>query len=544
MTEEVKKSSGAAEGKICGRYSTQSSTRHAYLSRAWDCAELTIPSLLPRAGHSSSSQLPTPWQSVGAEGVNNLSSRLLMASFPANQPFFRQKMDELAVAKLMAEAGNEEEGKNQKTLLDAGLAAQERAVMSEVETSGDRVSLFEGFKHLLVVGNVLLHDSKVGLRVYHLDHYVVRRDPAGNPLEIIAFEQVDPVILPQYFQDLAAVKSQERGGDNLDAPVDMYTQIIRRDSHWDVSQEVCGQIVQASQGTYPLDECPWIPLRFAKIDGENYGRGYVEEYLGDFRNCDHLSQALTEGAEAAALTVLLVNPNGSTSKSALAKAKNGDVINGKADEVTMLQSGKAMDFSTAEKRLAVIENRLQRAFLLNTATQRNGDRVTAEEIRYMAQELESILGGFYTILSKELQLPYIKSKMAQMRKRGALRPLPKGLVKTSIITGMDAMGRDKDGQTLKDFMSDVAATFGPDNAALYINVSEGITRLATSRGIDTQNLVNKREDVEAQQQQHRQDAMVQQLGPHAIGAGGKLVQEAMKSNGQGSGTPGGQAPHS
>lgn len=537
MTEEVKKQAGA-DGAICGRYTAQVSNRFAYLSRAWDCAELTIPSLLPRAGHSSHSTLPTPWQSVGAEGVNNLSSRLLMASFPANHPFFRQKLDELAVARLMAEAGNAADGKNQKTLLDAGLSAQERAVMTEVETSGDRVSLFESFKHLLVVGNVLLHDSKLGLRVYHLDHYVVRRDPSGNPLEILAFEQVDPVILPQYFQDLAAVKARETGDGNAEAPVDMYTQVIRRDTHWDVSQEVCGQVVQESKGTYRLDECPWIPLRFAKIDGENYGRGYVEEYLGDFRNCEHLSQALTEGAEAAALTILLCNPNGSTSKSALTKARNGDVISGKADEVTMLQSGKAMDFSTAEKRLAVIENRLQRAFLLNTATQRNGDRVTAEEIRYMAQELESILGGFYTILSKELQLPYIKSKMAQMRKRGALKPLPQGLVKTSIITGMDAMGRDKDGQTLKDFMTDVAQTFGPDNAALYINVSEGITRLATSRGIDTQNLVNKREDVEAQQQQQQQQAMIHKLGPQAISAGGKLAGEAMKANGQGTGTTG------
>lgn len=539
MAEEVKTSTGAETGSLCGRYTAQIANRHAVLSRAWDCAELTIPSLLPRAGHSSHSALPTPWQSVGAEGVNNLSSRLLMTSFPANHPFFRHKMDEAAVAKLMEGGGTTEEKTNHKTLLDAGLAAQERAVMTEIETSGDRVSLFETFKHLLVVGNVLLHDSKKGLRVYHLDHYVVRRDPSGNALEMIAFEQVDPVILPAVFQDLAKVKAQERGNGNADAPVDMYTQVLRTNTEWTIKQEVCGQIVPETEGTYPLDECPWIPLRFAKIDGENYGRSYVEEYLGDFRNCEHLSQALTEGAEAAALLILLCNPNGSTSKSALAKAKNGDVINGKMDEVGALQSGKAMDFSTAEKRLAVIENRLQRAFLLNTATQRNGDRVTAEEIRYMAQELESILGGFYTILSKELQLPYVKSKMAQMRKRGALKTLPKDIVKPSIITGMDAMGRDKDGQTLKEFMVDVSTTFGPDNAALYINVSEGITRLATSRGIDTKNLVNSSESVNAQQEQRRQDEMMNKLGPQAISAGGKLAGEAMKSNGQGSGSTGG-----
>ena len=51
-----------------------------------------------------------------------------------------------------------------------------------------------------------------------------------------------------------------------------------------------------------------------------------------------------------------------------------------------------------------IEERLAFDFLLNSAIQRKAERVTAEEIRYMAQELETAQGGVYSILSQEMQL--------------------------------------------------------------------------------------------------------------------------------------------
>ncbi|WP_416142518.1 portal protein [Escherichia coli] len=44
----------------------------------------------------------------------------------------------------------------------------------------------------------------------------------------------------------------------------------------------------------------------------------------------------------------------------------------------------------------------------NSAVQRTGERVTAEEIRYVASELEDTLGGVYSILSQELQLPLVR----------------------------------------------------------------------------------------------------------------------------------------
>ena len=71
------------------RYETLKADRQQFLDRARECSELTIPSLIPDEGHNSTSELYSPFQSVGARGVNNLASKLLLLLLPPNSPFFR-----------------------------------------------------------------------------------------------------------------------------------------------------------------------------------------------------------------------------------------------------------------------------------------------------------------------------------------------------------------------------------------------------------------------------------------------------------------------
>ena len=71
------------------RYEKLQQDRQHYLDRARECSELTIPTLIPDDGFESSSEIYTPFQSVGARGVNNLASKLLLLLLPPNSPFFR-----------------------------------------------------------------------------------------------------------------------------------------------------------------------------------------------------------------------------------------------------------------------------------------------------------------------------------------------------------------------------------------------------------------------------------------------------------------------
>jgi hypothetical protein len=502
-----------------GKYAKLENSRKTFLDRARECAELTIPSLLPKDGHSEASRLPTPWQGIGARGVNNLASKLLLALLPPNAPFFRLSIDDFTLEKLTQQEG-------MRAKVEEGLNRIERSVMNEIESNAIRVGGFEALKQLLVTGNVLVYLPKEGgVRVFRLDRFVVKRDPMGNVLDIITKESVARSTLPEEIREAISSANGEAEKEN----VDMYTHVYRDGEKWTVYQEINGTKLPGTEGSYPLDKSPWIPVRFTKIDGENYGRGYVEEYLGDLKSLEGLSQAIVEGSAAAAKVLFMVNPNGVTDMAQLAEADNGAFVEGMQTDVSTLQLQKFNDFRVALETVNTINERLSFAFLLNSAVQRSGERVTAEEIRYMANELESALGGIYSILSQEFQLPLVKRIIFAMERAKKLPSLPEGTVEPVIVTGMEALGRGNDLNRLDQFIAVVQQI--PDAAGM-INWSDYLTRRGTALGIDMKGLVKSQEQVAQEQQQAQQMAMMQQAMNPAIQAGGKIVQERMKQDGQ------------
>lgn len=503
-----------------GKYAKLETARKTFLDRARECAELTIPSLMPKDGHSSASRLPTPWQGIGARGVNNLASKLLLALLPPNAPFFRLAIDDFTLEKLTQQEG-------MRAKVEEGLNRIERSVMNEIETNAIRVGGFEALKQLLVTGNVLVYLPKEGgVRVFRMDRFVVKRDPMGNVLEIITKESVSPEALPEEIKALIADDDKESG----DKPIDMYTHIYREGEQWLVYQEIKGTRLPGTEGKYPLDKSPWIPIRFTKIDGEDYGRGYVEEYLGDLKSLEGLSQAIVEGSAAAAKVLFMINPNGVTDMAQLAEADNGAFVEGMQSDVSTVQLQKFNDFRVALDTVNTINERLSFAFLLNSAVQRSGDRVTAEEIRYMANELESALGGIYSILSQEFQLPLVKRIMFQMERSKRLPTLPTGTVNPVIVTGMEALGRGNDLSKLNMFFQAAAqiAQLPPE-----INKADALTRTGAALGIDMKGLVKSPEQLQqemqaAQQQQMMQMAMEKGIGP-AVQAGGRMMEQGMQN---------------
>lgn len=73
------------------RYHSLSSARDQYLNIAYDCAKLTIPTLLMRDETATYSQFETPWQSVGAKGVVTLASKLMLGLLPPSTSFLNYK---------------------------------------------------------------------------------------------------------------------------------------------------------------------------------------------------------------------------------------------------------------------------------------------------------------------------------------------------------------------------------------------------------------------------------------------------------------------
>ena len=500
------------KGTAESRYRYLEPEKSLYLDRAIECSKYTLPTLITDNDRSSGKQvynkITTTFQGLGARGVNNLAAKLLIALLPPNQAFFRLSVDDI---KLQKELDN---FKDLQSEFEQQLSLMERAVMRNIEESGDRTALFEALKHLIIGGNALLYVTEKGTRVYPLKSFVLNRDPEGNILEVVVREEINPEVLPEGL----APKNQD--GNLLDKSVFLYTYI-----DWDYAKNRCKWHQEAygkkigKQGSVPIEKAPWIPLRLYRVAHEAYGRSFCEELLGDLKSLEYLSKAIVEGSAAAAKIIFLCNPNGTTRPDSLARAANGSIVAGNPNDVAPLQMQKQADLTVALNTIARIEQRLSFAFLLNSAIQagtQGRDRVTAEEIRMVAQELESGLGGVYSILSVELQLPLVKRKMALMEKSGSLPKLPKDVVTPRITTGLDALGRGNDKAKLIEFISTLAQTMGPEVMGKFVNNRELITRLAASDGLDTYKLIKSDEQLmeEEQQQAMMMQAQAQAQDPN------------------------------
>lgn len=517
------------DSSIAKTYEQMASDRDSFLSRARNCAELTIPTLMPPEGHTGSTQYVTPYQSVGARGVNNLASKLLMTLLPPNQSFFRLTIDDFDLTEL----GGDARGKAEEAL-----ARIERSATQEVESKAIRVPTFEALKQLIVSGNVLVHmPPKSGMKVFRLDRYVIQRDTMGNILKIIVKESIAYDALPKEVLE-ALMENPEYQVDTNKKECDIYTCVKRVGKKFEVHQEVHDIIIPSTKGSYTEDKLPWMALRFIAVDGNNYGRSFCEEIVGDLKSLEALTKAIVEGSAASSKLLFLVRPNGTTKMRSIADAPNGGIISGDANDVTTLQANKFNDFRVAQETMQKITERLSFAFLLNSSVQRQAERVTAEEVRYMAQELETALGGIYSVLSQEFQVPLVNLLLSKMQKEGKMPKFPKDTLKPQIVTGLEALGRGQDLNKLSQFLQ-MLQPLGNEVIASELNIGDYLDRLGASLGIDTQGLVKsdeqKQQEAQQQQEMMQQQQMMQMaekgVSPAIKGMSDQMQQQAMNEEG-------------
>lgn len=500
------------------RYDKLATDREPYLIRAREHARLTIPSLMPEDNTTASTNLYTPYQGVGARGVNNLAAKLMLSLFPPNTPFFRYSVDDYTLEELGQDP-------TARAKVEEALNTRERAVQSEIETSGLRPKLNEAFRQLVTAGNVLLTFPKdKGMRAFRMDKYVVKRDPSGNTLEVIIKEEIHRDALPKEL--LEALPKDDQGkalpsdGNGKDPETfEVYTKYHRENNKFKGYQEINGVVIPGSEGTWSVDKPPMLALRWTTVDGEDWGRSHVEECKGDLITAEGLTRAIVESAAAAAKVVFLVSPNGATREIDLARSENLDIITGQEGDVTVLQINKQADMATAERVLQEVITRLSFSFLLNTAIQRQAERVTAEEIRRMAQELEDALGGNFAVLSQELQLPLVQRVEDRMERAKRLPKLPKGIVEPQITTGLEALGRGHDLTKIQVFIKEVVMPLGEEGFR-RLNIDDLIKRGGTALGIDMDGLVKSAEELAQEQQQmaqQQEQAQMMEMVKPAIG---------------------------
>jgi hypothetical protein len=498
------------------RYNQLSTGRSQFLDSAVECSKLTLPYLITddNAVKLNRRSFQTPWQSVGAKSVVTLAAKLMLALLPPNTTFFKlQVRDDKLGTEFDPQIRSE---------LDLSFSKMERMVMDYIAASNDRVVVHQALKHLIVGGNSLIFMGKDGLKNFPLHRYVVNRDGNGNVLEIVTKELINRKILG--FEPPGDAKGPNRPNDSYstgsdDDDVEVYTcvKLDEKSGRWVWYQEAYDMIMPGTRSTAPKNASPWLVLRFNTVDGEDYGRGRVEEFVGDLKSLEGLSQALVEGSAAAAKVVFLVSPSSTTKPKTIADAGNGAIVQGRPEDVAVIQVGKTADFATAANLAQQIERRLADAFLVLNV--RDSERTTAEEVRMTQMELEQQLGGLFSLLTVEFLIPYLNRTLLVLNRSNQLPKIPKDLARPTIVAGINALGRGQDREALTQFIGTIAQTLGPEALMQYLNPGEAIKRLATAQGIDVLNLVK----TEQQMQQEAAAAQQQQVSGTLLNQAGQIA---------------------
>lgn len=414
-------------------------------------AKFTIPSLmvdpLERLKGEDARRIEHDFQSVGAFLVNNLASKIVTALFPANMPYFKLEMSN-ELQNQAREKGIDE------AALQGILSTWERDSTKQVFLHGGQHKLIRAIKLLITVGDCLVYrdaDTQKFM-VWTRQSFSVRRTPLGDLAcavlkQRFRFDELDEDIQ----KSCQAIPGKVYKDDQ---EVDLYTVIKTIPGKPNSRVKVWHEIDQNQVGsvsTYPQHLSPYLVPVWNLADGENYGRGLVEEYSGDFARLSLVTEQLGL-YELDALNILnLVDEAAGGVVDDYQNADTGDYVPGKTGAVTAYERGDYNKMTAINASLSALIQRLSQAFMY-TGQMRDAERVTATEVRRVARETEITLGGVYSLLAESLQAPLAYLSMTEVADQSGNENMLFGIVardyKPVITTGIPAMTRSQDTENL------------------------------------------------------------------------------------------------
>jgi len=486
-------------------YETGTSDRKPYEDRGQLIADLTLPYLIRAEGSSGSSEMTdNQAQSYGARLINTLKSKMGMALLPPSTSSFRFKPDPAELAALTE--GNSDNASEVKNLLSQATLS----VNDEIENQQIRPQLFNLVSQIMVIGSTVAEKIEgKGIILHPLKSFVVELDANGKPLKICFRE-----LLPK--QKLPKEISPKDEQDEYQLYT-LYQMDVDGSQKWIRSQEIEGETVGKEKKYKDYDAMPVRYFGWTWMVDDHYHRPYAEDYYKDLQQLDKLASLLTDGSIIAAKSLLLVNERGGrTRKDDVANSKNGDVIDGSAEDITSFSLDKNFDFQVPMEREANLKKELASAFLMNESATRDAERVTAEEVRFMAQELEtSTLAGIYSTLAVEWSKWIVMKIMDELK-------IKFDAISVDVLTGLDALGRSQESQKLDGYIQRLQALEMMD----WLNEAEVAQRYATYDGIDTQDLIKTSDEVEARRRAQAEAQAIQAGDEAMAAAGGAAAGEA------------------
>lgn len=495
------------------RFKILEAERQSFYDRCKAYATLTIPRLCLDASYKQdNTELAHDYQSVGAQCVNVLSNKIMLALFAPSRPFFRYQLDSATREKLLAMQVPED----QITQMFAG---KEQEAVDLLDQMNCRPQLFELIQMLIVTGNALLYlpdDKKSPLLVYGLENYVVKRNCQGEVIEVLIRQKV---VFDALQDDLQAwLKTQEKGRQyEPNTKLCLYQWYCWEDGKFYLRTFVDDIEVDLAdyKGEWSRDDVPVRPQVWTLSSGADYGTGIVEDYARDFATISVLSEALVQGGILVSEFRWTADPQGMTRPEDLTNTKNGSVVPGRKDDINIVTAGsKGQDLAQVQATLQDYVRRVYTGFLVLTGSIRDSERTTAEEVQMTASELEQQLGGGYTRISIGLQVPLAGwlSDRLDLSIKGTQ-------IKVKIVTGLNAMSRSGDADKMTQALSQLAAmSQWPPELLAKLKVDAIAAVIFAGQGLVAQQFVKSQAEVAQEQAQAKADALQMQAGANMVDA--------------------------
>ena len=484
-------------------------------------ATFTIPSLMVDPLQKTPQTVQHDFQSVGALLTNNLASKLVSSLFPNGVPFFKNMPSKSLLAAAIKQQIDEQQ-------LNSMLAKLDREATERLFVNAAQSKLTRLIKLLIVTGNALMYrdPNTAKVVVWNIRSFVVRRTVTGEFRHVVLkqcmrFDELPEVVRADY-------EAKQPGHHKPDTMIDYFTVLEKKPGSVNprvVVWNEIGGIRVGPESSYPEHLSPWVVTTWNLGDGEHYGRGLAEDFTGDFAKVSLVSEQLGL-YELEALSLLnLVDEAAGGVIDEYQESDTGDYVRGKTAAITSYERGDYNKIAAVRESIGEVVQRLSAAFMY-TGNTRQAERVTAEEIRAVAKEAESTLGGVYSLLAETLQTPLAYLCMADVSEE-VMQGVVSKMYKPTILTGIPALSRAVAIQNLLAATQEAAAVV-PALIQLDTRIDQAklMDLFYNSRSIDTTLIFKSPEQMAEEAEVKAQAAAVaQEAGENTLLASGAQINE-------------------
>lgn len=541
-------------GKLERRFSDIQNYRQPWMDEAKKMAELVVPGMYEGSSSDSSnfsgkyiwgqSIFNTANQSLTGQGVMLLSWAMAEVILPANGQYFKRLID----ARIAKQAEAMDLERKQQGLdpasfvpiheqMNQELLADDRIVQQSIAASNHQEVLAACQFHTLISGlSVFGHLSRTEAKCYTIQNAVCVFDSMKEPVEVLVVDKIPIVDLPMSVRKRAGLNvTGVQDLDPSDQFATVYTQQIRvsRDK-LKIFTEINGVNIPELEYDLPVEAPALIPVPFMFLNNADpYPTGWLTYNRGDCNSYENLSMSVEGMVQAAASAILGVPPSAKITSEELRQRRGLSVLpvgDGAKNALSIVTAPIAQNLQQVLGLADKKERRLMISFGMDFAIQRQGERVTAEEIQKLSQGLHKLFGATFKQNERSFQHKHCRREFSLCEEAGLVRHIPPDYFTMSLTTGLNEIQAQEDVQRMDSLIQRAGQFWGPMGLQSF-SKDATLQWYANRFGVESDGVLMDSEQQAEQLGINQLIGVLKQLGPQGPAIAANLLTNMLQQQG-------------